>query len=245
VRGRVHCWDGGSLWIGEADGSAQLHEHHAVQISLSFSGTIRFKTRQHDWRSFAAAFVPPHLPHAFEGAAQFTAQVFIEPETLEGRALLGRFRNDAITELPSDDIALHAKPLRAVELREAHASDLERAARQLIDGLAGAHRPVVVDARIERMIRWLWQSDRPVSLGEGAAKVALSPGRFRHLFVEQTGQSFRSYQLWVRLQRAIEVLSKSAAATDAAHAAGFSDAAHLARTFRKMMGIAPTSVKLD
>jgi AraC-like DNA-binding protein len=82
-------------------------------------------------------------------------------------------------------------------------------------------------------------------LGEAAAKVALSPGRFRHLFVEQTGQSFRSYQLWMRLQRAIDIISGGAAATDAAHEAGFSDAAHLTRTFRKMMGIAPTSVKID
>jgi len=84
-----------------------------------------------------------------------------------------------------------------------------------------------------------------VGLSEAAARVALSPARFRHLFVEQTGQSFRSYQLWLRLQRAIEVISNGAAATDAAHAAGFSDAAHLTRTFRRMMGITPTSVKID
>jgi AraC-like DNA-binding protein len=115
---------------------------------------------------------------------------------------------------------------------------LQRAARQFVDGLAGAHRPAVVDARVERTIRSLWQSNRSVNLGEAAAKVALSPARFRHLFVEQTGQSFRSYQLWLRLQRAIEVISNGAAATDAAHAAGFSDAAHLTRTFRRMMGIA-------
>jgi AraC family transcriptional regulator len=245
ARGRIHCWEGGSLWIGEAGGSAQFHDHHALQISLTFSGTIRFKTRQHDWRSFAAAFVPPHLSHAFEGAAQSTAQIFIEPETLEGRALLTRFGREAITELPVDEVALHAKALRTLRLQEASASALQRAARQFVDGLAGAQRPAVVDARIERTIRSLWQSDQPVTLGEAAAKVALSPGRFRHLFVEQTGQSFRSYQLWMRLQRAIDIISSGAAATNAAHTAGFSDAAHLTRTFRKMMGIAPTSVKID
>src|SRR5262245_47927587 len=245
ARGRIHCWEGGSLWIGEAAGNAQFHDHHALQISLTFSGAIRFKTREHDWRAFAAALVPPHLSHAFEGAAQFTAQIFVEPETLEGRALLTRFGSEAIVELPSDEVALHAKALRSLELRQADASALEGAARQFVDGFAGAHRPAVVDTRIERTIRSIWQSDRAMSLGEAAARVALSPGRFRHLFVEQTGQSFRSYQVWIRLQRAIEVMSKGAAATDAAHAAGFSDAAHLTRTFRKMMGIAPTSVKID
>ncbi|HEY6644277.1 AraC family transcriptional regulator [Povalibacter sp.] len=234
------------MWIGEAGGSARFHDHHALQISLAFSGTIRFRTRQHDWRSFSAAFVPPHLSHAFEGAAQFTAQVFIEPETLEGRALLTRFARDTIVELPVDEVALHANELRTLGLQEASASALQSAARQFVDGLGGgAQRPSVVDMRIERTIRSLWQSDQPVALGEAAAKVALSPGRFRHLFVEQTGQSFRSYQLWMRLQRAIEIISSGAAATDAAHSAGFSDAAHLTRTFRKMMGIAPTSVTID
>jgi AraC-like DNA-binding protein len=245
ARGRIHCWEGGSLWIGEAGGSAQFHDHHALQISLTFSGAIRFKTRQHDWRSFAAALIPPHLSHAFDGAAQFTAQIFIEPETLEGRALLTRFGTEAIVELPPDEVALHAKALRTLELRQADASALQRAARTFVDGLAGAHRPAVVDARVERTIRSLWQSNRSVGLSEAAARVALSPARFRHLFVEQTGQSFRSYQLWLRLQRAIEVISNGAAATDAAHAAGFSDAAHLTRTFRRMMGITPTSVKID
>jgi len=245
ARGRIQCWEGGSLWIGEAGGNVRSHDHHALQISLAFSGSIRFKTRQHDWRSYGAALVPPHVPHAFEAAAQFTAQIFIEPETLEGRALLTRFGREAIVELPADEIAVHAKALRTLDLRKADASALQRAARELVDGLARAHRPAVVDARIERTIRSLWRSDRSVSLGEAAAGVALSPGRFRHLFVEQTGQSFRSYQLWLRLQRAIESISNGAGATDAAHAAGFSDAAHLTRTFRKMMGIAPTSVKIE
>lgn len=244
ARGRIHCWEGGSLWIGEAAGNAQFHDHHALQISLAFSGSIRFRTNEQDWRSFAAALVPPHVSHAFEAATQFTAQVFVEPETLEGRTLLGRFGGESITELPADEVAVHAQGLRALNLSSASAADLQRVARQFVDGLTGAHRPAVVDARIERMIRSLWQSDRQVSLGEAAAKVALSPGRFRHLFVEQTGQSFRSYQLWMRLQRAIDAISNGATATDAAHTAGFSDAAHLTRTFRKMMGIAPTWVKV-
>jgi AraC family transcriptional regulator len=245
ARGRIHCWQGGSLWIGEAGGDAGFHDHHALQISLAFRGRIRFLTRRDDWREFGAALVPPHLPHAFEGSASFTAQLFIEPETVEGRLLLARFGRDAITELPADDIARHARAMQAVDVRQADAAALEAAALELLTGLAGSHRAPVIDARIERTVAALRQHDRPVSLEQAAAAVALSPGRFRHLFVEQTGQSFRSYQLWSRLQRAIELLSAGASATDAAHGAGFADAPHLTRTFRKMMGIAPTCMKLD
>ena len=244
-RGRIHCWEGGSLWIGEAAGDTSFHDHHALQISLAFEGLVRLRTRRDDWRDFKAALVPPHHSHAFEGAAPFMAQVFIEPETAEGRALLARFGRDAIVELPAAEVSQHARDLQAVSLREAPASALEAATLRFVGGLTAHHRPTVIDARVVRTIQALRGHDQPITLNQAAAAVALSPGRFRHLFVEQTGQSFRSYQLWSRLQRAIELLSGGASATEAAHGAGFADAPHLTRTFRKMMGIAPTGVRLD
>src|SRR5690606_14406639 len=170
ARGRIHSWSGGSLWIGKAGGDARFHAHHALQISLAFSGTIRFKMRNQDWLPYKAAFVPPHLPHAFEALSQFTAQVFIEPETRAGRALLARFGREAIVELPSAEAAAHASALRTLDVRRADAAALREAARRFVDGFAAeAPRPDVVDPRIERTIQALWQSDRAMSLGEAAA----------------------------------------------------------------------------
>jgi len=245
AQGRIQFWEGGSLWIGGADGDASFHDHHALQVSLTFRGQIRFRTRRDDWREYAAALVPPHLPHAFEGAAPFTAQVFIEPETAVGRLLLARFGRESITELPHEEVERHARALRSLDVPRATPAELEAAARGFIAGIAGSQRPAVIDARVTRIIQALRKREQPMSLEEAAAAVALSPGRFRHLFVAQTGQSFRSYQLWSRLQRAIELLSGGASATEAAHGAGFADAPHLTRTFRKMMGISPTWMKLE
>ena len=245
ARGRIHCWEGGSLWIGEAGGDANFHDHHALQISLAFRGNIRFRTRPDAWREFAAALIPPHLPHAFEGTASFTAQIFIEPETVEGRLLVARFGRTTLTELPGDEVERHARALRTLDLPGANPAELEAAARQFISDLAGGQRPGVIDPRIERIVQHLRKQGQPMSLDEAAAAVALSPGRFRHLFVNETGQSFRSYQLWSRLQRAIELLSEGGSATEAAHGAGFADAPHLTRTFRRMMGIAPSWMRLD
>lgn len=240
ARGRIHCWEGGSLWIGAAAGDARLHEHHALQISLAFSGRVRFRTRSQGWRDFTAALIPPHLAHAFEVIAPFTAQIFLEPETIEGRALLDRFGTRAIVELPAGEVGRHAGPLRTLELSTASDRALEAATRTLITGLSGARRPAVLDRRIAGVLASLRRGELTMTLAEAAKHANLSPGRFRHLFVEQTGQSFRSHQLWLRLQRAIELLARGGKVTGAAHAAGFADGAHLARTFRRMMGIAPS-----
>jgi AraC-like DNA-binding protein len=63
-----------------------------------------------------------------------------------------------------------------------------------------------------------------------------------HLFFEQMGISCLRYVLWLRLLDAIEAASCGASATEAAQEAGFSDAAHLTRTFRRMFGIPPSAV---
>jgi len=48
--------------------------------------------------------------------------------------------------------------------------------------------------------------------------------------------------LWLRIQRAAGELATGRSATEAAHAAGFSDAAHLTRTFRRMLGATPRDI---
>ena len=68
----------------------------------------------------------------------------------------------------------------------------------------------------------------------------LSPSRFRHLFVAQTGISFRAYLLWARVATAIDTGMHGSSWTQAAQDCGFADSAHLSRTCRKMFGIAPS-----
>ncbi len=87
------------------------------------------------------------------------------------------------------------------------------------------------------------ESDAPLTLDVVAAEAYLSPSRFRHLFVEQTGMGLRPYVLWRRFLRVWELLSGGASLSAAAHAAGFADAAHLTRTSRAMFGFPPSAVQ--
>jgi AraC family transcriptional regulator len=97
-----------------------------------------------------------------------------------------------------------------------------------------------VDPRIERAIAWM--RDRlatSISLADAAAVAHLSPSRFRHLFVVQTGVSFRAYLLWARVGSAMGAGMSGQSWTAAAQDAGFADSAHFSRTCRRMFGIAP------
>jgi AraC-like DNA-binding protein len=100
-----------------------------------------------------------------------------------------------------------------------------------------------VDPRISRAIAWVRERlDSPVSLNQAAAVAHLSPSRFRHLFVAQTGVSFRAYLLWARVETAVGAAMSGQSWTAAAQEAGFADSAHLSRTCRRMFGFAPATL---
>ncbi len=70
-----------------------------------------------------------------------------------------------------------------------------------------------------------------------AQDLAISESRFLHLFKAEMKIAWRPYLLWRRLLCAVNALKHGYSATDAAHIAGFSDSAHLSRTFRKNFGL--------
>ncbi len=72
---------------------------------------------------------------------------------------------------------------------------------------------------------------------EIAQDLGVSESRFLHLFKQEMGLPWRPYLLWRRLLCAIKALSAKKNATEAAHQAGFSDSAHLSRTFKRLFGM--------
>jgi len=245
--GRVMLWSGGSLWIGRDAGRAETHAHHAFQVALAIDSHLRFATADSEWREHRGAVVPPHLPHRFDGGGRRTAMLFVEPETVQGRALLERFGAPAIADLAAETAEALVAPLRSAYLAAASNEALIALAQDAIGALAGpvpAHS--ALDPRIERAIAWVrGRLGAPISLNEAAAVAHLSPSRFRHLFVAQTGVSFRAYLLWARVETAVGAAMGGKSWTAAAHDAGFADSAHLSRTCRRMFGIAPAALVKD
>lgn len=243
--GRVYFWQGGSLWIGRGSGRTQWHRHHAHQITLPFAGGCLFRGEEDGrWTEFGGAFVRSERHHQFEMEDSAAAQLFVEPETTEGRALARRFGEHDISPLPeSDRVAMTALLMRAQESGATDAAMLA-AARAAVAGLASTPRPgTAIDPRIDKALALIRaRIGGPVRLADAAGAAALSPSRYRHLFVLETGAAFRAYVLWLRLNVAIECSMAGGSWTEAAHEAGFADSAHLTRTFKRMFGMTPATL---
>jgi transcriptional regulator GlxA family with amidase domain len=245
--GRILLWRGGSLWIGLAGEPTSFHAHHAVQISLPFPpGRVRFQHPSGSWASYTAALVAAHQPHAFEARAQLVAQIFVEPESRDGRQLHLRYRNEGIAALPPGTLKPEIATLAAAYERRASDAALIGLARAAITTLAGATTAPkkLPDARIALAVELIRKRlGGAIPLNTMAAAVHLSPDRFRHLFMEETGVGFRAYLLWLRLECSLAAYVAGSTLTEAAYAGGFADSAHFSRTFKKMFGIAPASVR--
>jgi len=246
--GRILFWRGGSLWIGLAGQPAEPHSHHAVQITLPFpGGRVRFQGESRCWAEYTAALVVADHSHAFEARGQRVAQLFVDPESRDGRLLQQRHRSAGIVALSSPVLEMQVSGLATAY--ESRASDLELVgiARSVIASLAGgAAEPErsVGDARVSQAIALMRERlGGRVSLASVATAVHLSPDRFRHIFVQDTGVSFRSYLLWLRLECSLAAYVAGQTLTDAAYIGGFADSAHLSRTFKSMFGITPASVR--
>ena len=205
---------------------------------------FRMATASSDWRDYSGAIVIPHRPHRFDGCGQRMAMVFLEPEMAQGRVLLERHRAADIADLDAGTVEALVGPLRKGYLAAAPDDALIAMGRDVVAALAGPVPPAPsVDPRIGRAIAWMRSRlDSPLSLQDAANVAYLSPSRFRHLFVAQTGVSFRAYLLWARVEAAVGAAMKGQSWTAAAQDAGFADSAHLRRTCRRMFGFAPAAL---
>jgi AraC-like DNA-binding protein len=236
-------WNGGSLWVSRATGATGSHAHHAMQITLAPEHPVRLRGEADpEWRQGRAFIVMPHARHQFDGCGRDVAMVFVEPETAVGRALMSRYGDSALAAIPEDAVVEMACFL--LQGLDGKASDeaLVAAAKRIVERLAGEiPMAPTVDPRIVTALGWMRERlASPIALAQAAAAVHLSPSRFRHLFVAQTGISFRAYLLWARVGTAMVSAMAGVSWTAAAQDAGFADSAHFSRTCRRMFGIAPS-----
>ncbi len=245
-RGSVFLWRERGLFLGSA-GDTTVHTPHAIKIAIAIHGEVYLRAEgSRSWQTFKAAAIAPDYPHQLDGSAAQIALFYLIPETTEAQCVLESY---------GDGRSIFAVPHRVIEAltpRLRHYLDNgcnADEARALCDDLVEELTETTAlyrkrDLRIVRALEYLRAApDHRVNLPEIASTVALSPDRFAHLFRQEAGLPLRRYLLWLRLRAGIEQMaSGDSSITTAAHATGFADAAHFSRTFRRMMGLTPSSL---
>ncbi len=244
-RAKLAIGQGVSVWVFEAPGGfgdPQFHSHHAIQITVSLAGGLKLATEDEAIAAPAVA-VAADARHRFE-ADGVMVFVFVEPESPAGRALHeALFHSGPLAEFELDKVLPALAPLRATFKASLDADRLLRAGEEALAALGPSLEPALPYPRVRRIIEQAAVNfDQSLDRAAEAAGVYLSPSRLRHLFVEQTGLAYKTYVLWLRLVRALQVYAEGRNLTEAAHAAGFADSAHFSRAFRRNFGLPATTL---
>jgi AraC-like DNA-binding protein len=241
-------WDGGCLLIGKATSVIPTHAHQAIQVVFGYAAPVRLREGdQGEWVPYPLGIIPSRQPHSMDATGStYNAVIFVEPETRAGRALTERYLQNGITSVVDDVMRRATAMLFATWLGRAGKQAVMEAALRILHALTtGVEPTVVTDRRILRAVAYINANLRgPITLEGVAQDACLSPGRFRHLFVEQTGMGLRPYVLWRRFIFAWDLLMLGRSVSAAAHGAGFADSAHFARTSRQTFGFPPSLLQL-
>jgi AraC-like DNA-binding protein len=218
------------------------HAHHSVQLVMSMRGTMRIRNKPGDqWMHCDAALVRPDALHEVAAEDKIVLIAFVESESELGAALSERVLQD-ITPISAREVNRWRDSLG--DPTALSASKVEPWIRGEL--LLGRKTPKM-HPRVKRVLRFLREqlaSAKTLSLDNLADIAGLSRSRFMHVFTQSVGVPLRPYILWLRLQQACRELMRGATVTEAAHSGGFSDAAHMTRTFRRMLGTTPSELSV-
>lgn len=236
-----YLWEGGFLLTAKARGVVPAHAHHAIQIVIALDGCVAISGSDGHWHECRGLIVRPDAEHSFDCNGAQGVMLFVDPESSEGGWLASSLRQDitVVSEARVDAIATTLRPLTD---QPGDIDDVASLIRGCVQGLKSGVMPKRgLDPRVTSVLDAIRASDElRMSLDQGADKACLSPTRFAHLFKEQVGLPFSRYMLWRKLTRAMVAVASEKTIAAAAHAADFSDAAHLTRTFYQMVGMAPS-----
>jgi AraC-like DNA-binding protein len=239
-----------------------------MHVVLAIEGELRVRGLA-QWASAAGVVTAPDAAHEIDASGTEVLLVFLDPESAAGaqlKVLVGgagstkarerAFRLISASErdqlvdltpaqLMREDGAEWARRAAAV-LGGVQLPAAERSAHQVSgNGSGGANVHANVHPRVRRALRHLQTLDPSADQSLAAlAKVAgLSEGRFMHAFTESVGIPLRPYLAWLKLQRAAAAIVTGSTLAEAAYGAGFADAAHMTRAFKRMFGVRPSELR--
>ncbi|QRN96222.1 helix-turn-helix transcriptional regulator [Archangium violaceum] len=240
-RGRLFFGPGRLLYAGPL-GETRPHAHHSFQLVLSLGEPVSLADSRLRTRPCQAAIIPPDVEHAVAGAASAAVLLHVYPDDLVGRSLqtLGIARDSVADWQRAGECLVSLAP----KAPPRHWHEAESLAQAMLLALrVDTASPRPTHPAVKRLLRLLPEAlEGDVRLEALAPRVGLSTSRLSHLFRAEVGLALRPYILWLRLHRAAEHLRAGAPLTTAAHAAGFTDSAHLSHVFRRVFGLSPSEI---
>jgi len=240
--GSVFVWDRRTFYLGSASDTT-MHASHEIKVCVAVHGSFRLRMAgEARWKTYTAAIIPSNQLHQLDGRGAQLSLLYFSPETLNAQRLV--YSDRRAHPVPQATLARFVPLLRRYLDRGCSEDEATELCGNLVNELIpSATARVSLDFRVAGALEYLQSgTEGQPTAAQISSEVALSPGRLAHLFSAQMGLPIRRYVLSLRLRRAVQRMAREDSLTDVAHEVGFADSAHLSRTFRRMVGLAPSAL---
>jgi AraC-like DNA-binding protein len=226
----------------------ETHKHGVIQLSISLDDRPHWlgpsDARQRPGRIM---LVGSNTIHSFrcEGV---TIVYWISPDSRIGAQLVQNYLRDGdIAAVPEEALAdLPLAPLRQALDERWDGARFRPVSRALLARLSNnlPAAPQAVHPAIRKAVRIIRSAPhKRIAARDLAIQVGLSESRLLHLFKDHMGMPLRAHLAWLRLMDGLNAaLSGRASLTEAAHLAGFTDAAHFNRIAHQYFAVSPSVV---
>ena len=238
---KIVLWNDLTLFYGSNPRAVVEHSHPVIQLVLATQNSFRSKNENGDWIEKTGLLIAPNHLHECDAKNIHILTIAIDTESTLGEWIMNhQLKNQQIIDYPLNDLAT----IDFEDFSEKLDNENWEAIRVIIENsffFKKIDTPVPKDTRIERILDFISQNiDKPINTKMLMEVVYLSESRMLHLFKEKMGLPIRNYILWYRLKIVLEQLLVGDSLTKAAYQAGFSDQAHMTRTWVKMIGVPPS-----
>lgn len=212
-----------------------------MHIVLGVGGDLRARAAGAPWKKSAGVLTAPDVAHEIDARETEVLLVFLDPESVTGATLRGVI--EGVRMITHDERAALLKDASPERIMQADGEAWTRYANEVLGGAALPDRRPL-HPRVRRLLQLMREeATEDTSLEALADAVKLSPSRLMHVFTESVGVPLRPYLAWLKVQRAAAAIVAGEPLAQAAHAAGFADAGHMTRTFKRMFGMPPSALR--
>ncbi len=220
------------------------HRHFGAIVTVAPDAPVTLMSRDAGPIVCRAAIVAPNAWHHIDARNASIVSVLIGPDHPWFRYIKPMLSGEPIVQLDLAALAGSQIPWEALFEGTCEGRDAHRAAHSILQAFGGIDAPPhQLDERIEQVLQILRDAvtDTPTP-DELGRRVGLSGYTLMRRFKAELGVRIREYVLWRRLMVALELVDGRSTIAEIAQRTGFYDQAHLTRTARRMVELAPSFV---
>ncbi|WP_170827375.1 helix-turn-helix domain-containing protein [Roseivirga sp. 4D4] len=240
----LYVWNGISMFWGTSF-HTDPHSHNTLQLVFDMEKSFLLKDSDSDWMAHSAALIAADHVHQLDSNDSIQLFIYLDAESSYAKSLDHKYLSDKrICPLPGKLLRDLSNDFFKKLLLNSDCDSLLNACRTILDQLLGPDPKRQLDGRVSKALEYITQNaSRSFRVSEIADHVCLSESRFRFLFKKEVGQPIQNFIQWMRVVDSLNMVLQGKQVSQSAIDAGFWDGAHMTRSYKNVLGIAPSKVE--